>query len=502
MKPRQQIAVTLALTLSALTASDAATGGRLTTDEVAELTGLASEKRCGTVLDRVAELRERAAGDPDLLVAEGNCTLYLGRSLSRRFDAEGFENTAIALGRDAKKSDLRSGFFLTDVTYEQDAVEKAVRLFRQALEAAPHRHDLIVGNIALLVNVGRLDEAVALLESRGAVLDGSSIASIGQLVMDQVQRNRPERAERLARELTRVLPSSAVGPARLADVLLSRGEALGALEALEQSVSREPSNKALASVLIDLALTARRFDTAIGLLVPRAGDSLQNKFWFGIARERISPGSSREIWDELVEHVRTSERTDPVLARVVSHYARSSRPGNTPTPLMRLRAANEFIEDGILIPGIAQADHAVSDDPRLVEAWMLIAEAYRGRRLFDLALQALDQGIEATSGTSARPRGQSAYEAGEFMVERARVLMGLGHHEKAYAAFEDAAESGFPAKDHQALAALRCGRRDDALRLIRELAGSGGERSRWAQAKLEQLGEATEPAPADGPEGG
>ncbi|MDH3285836.1 MAG: hypothetical protein OEQ13_13975 [Acidobacteriota bacterium] len=496
--------VNLTLTILAASFASASAPGRLAPDEIAELDQLVRSEQCGTLLNRVEELKERAADDPDLLVAEGNCRMILGRQVAERFDAVAFENAAIALGRESKKSDLKSGFFYKEVTYEEEAVASAMRLFRAALDAAPERQDLIVGNIALLTNVGLLDDAVALLGERGTDLDRASTEDLGQLVQDQLKKGRHDRGERLARELSRLLPESAAGPAALAGVLSAKGAALGAMEALSDAHQREPALETVTAQLIMLSMTSRRFENAISLLVPRVDRSLQNKFWFGIARERVAPGSTRQIWEQLVEKLREASATDPVTNRVVSHYARAVKPGNNPTPVMRLRIANQFIADGILLPGIVEADHAVAEDPRLVEAWMLLARAYRGERLFDLALEAVDRGLAATTEAAARQASQTAYGPGEFVLARAQLLMGLGRYEEALSSFEEAAERGQPAKDQQALAALRSGQREAAIKLMRELAAAGGARSTWAAGKLEQLGEAERPRaePAPGAEGG
>ena len=50
-----------------------------------------------------------------------------------------------------------------------------------------------------------------------------------------------------------------------------------------------------------LQIVHRQWDDAVSLLAPHAAQDSQLATWLGLARERLAPGSSKQIWESLIK---------------------------------------------------------------------------------------------------------------------------------------------------------------------------------------------------------
>jgi tetratricopeptide (TPR) repeat protein len=453
--------------------------------QIERLTELVREGRCGALLEQAAELQQNQPADPDVMVLQGNCELILGRSERREFDPDRLEDMRIAFSRPLSRAEVSRLGYSTVLEHDAERLEKAERLFRSALELEPRRTDLVVGNVALLVNTGRVEEGLELVADKREMFGPAARNDLGKLAEDLLRRGQDDEAELFARGLSETLPDSANGPVALAEISLARGRALEALSQLEEAHRREPARESVTTQLAEMSLFSGEYERATELLVPVATSAVELQAWLALAREASAPGSAARIWKALREKLGKAGQVDEASARVVEHYRRMYDSDRLPTAVMRLRAARTFRDISQPLPALTEARAALKLDPSLIEARVFIAEIYRSRGAFDLSVMALDEAIERIDET---PAAEQAYGSGELLIARARALVGLGEYDDALDSYSRAAAGGGQAPDERAWAALRAGEREQAVGLLRQLVSAGGDKARWAGARLERLG--------------
>jgi len=254
---------------------------------------------------------------------------------------------------------------------------------------------------------------------------------------------------------------------------------------MERALARDPANPRLRAEVVRLSMAARRFDRALELAISGAADDLQLAYWLGLIRSRSGIVSSLPVWEDVDRRLRNAgDAADEGMKKIAKHYLDLARGGHELSPTMRLRSARVLADAGSFLPALVEADAAVTAQPDLVEGWTLLATLHRRAMLFDLASTEYERALEILDSPNAP---EAAYEPGELLLERARVLLALGPADAAREAYRKAAAAGRPAPYEEGLAALWAGRKREARRLFEQVVAEGGERAASAKAKLKQM---------------
>jgi tetratricopeptide (TPR) repeat protein len=456
----------------------------LTDERLAELERLVGAGRCAQAIAELEPLREQHPDDPDLMVLEGNCRVRQAESQERVFDQLAFERLRIGLGQERMTREMNKRFYTARRTFDEATLSEALELFRAAIEAAPDRADLVIGTAAVLVHVAKVDEALDLIGSHRDRLNDDDVSQIVQIVQDRVAEGQLDTAERLVAGLEKQFPEHEGPHVARASLALARHRALDAIERLETARELAPYNDAVALELNRLRLLAGRLDEAVKDLVPLTPRAEIFEVWLALARSVKSPGSAARLWKDLSEGLDRTSELDDATKRLILHYERLLSGEGEPTPAMRLRGSQLLSEQGLDLPAVVECRAALAGDPRLLEGWVEMARILRSSMLFDLSVDALDQGIELAKRL---PEASRPYSAAELRGWRAEVLLGLGELKEAREACRELSDGPEARPYARAIAALGLGREREAERVLRRIVEAEGEHAAAAEARLKEL---------------
>jgi len=214
--------------------------------------------------------------------------------------------------------------------HEDDDLEAAARHYRRALALAPY-DDRIRGNAAVLaVALGRLDEAIALLEA-SAVFDPVSPISHANLANAYLLAGRYRAGERSIRSALALSPQYAGAHYRLGRLLLAQGDvegARGAFEAETLDAGRQLGRALIANVEGDLAAS----DAALAEIEAAFGDRAAGNYaqvyahrgdldaafeWLAVEyRTSAVSGFLEHRWDPIFEPLRGDRRWSALMQRI------------------------------------------------------------------------------------------------------------------------------------------------------------------------------------------
>ncbi len=448
-------------------------------EDVAELRTTFAAGDCAAVTAKAKKLAAKFPSSPEPLIYIANCLSRAARKVERVFDDLAYDRARLGSGLLPAQS--ADAMYRTVVTRDPAKTAEALATFRKALDLAPARADLVVGNVAALAMAGRADEAAALLRERRDAVDERAQADVGRTVLDLVRLDDMSGASTLAAALDASFPGSDAALRTAGALAIARHDTVGGLERMTALVRQHPDDVALATDAARLQLYTRRWAEAVNTLVPHASESDERLFWLGLARSRVNAASAVPVFQELVKRLAERKEAAPLL-EVAQHYARALADPRRPNVAMRLRAANRFAKAGLPIAAVTELDDALAQDPLSVEALKRLADIYREVGLPDLGAEALAQAI----AVAARTPDGSAFPAAELQVERGRALLGAERDADAAAAFAAARAAGQPAPYEEALAQLGLGDRAAARRLFEEAAAAGGENAERARTRLAQ----------------
>ncbi len=214
--------------------------------------------------------------------------------------------------------------------HEGNDLEAAAQHYRRALALAPY-DDHIRSNAAVLaVALGRLDEAIALLEA-SAVFDPVSAISHANLANAYLLAGRYAEAERSIRSALALSPQYAGAHYRLGRMLLAQGDVEGARAAFEADTleaGRLLGRAMIANVEGDLAAS----DAALAELRAAYGDRAAGNYaqiyahrgdmdaafeWLAVEYETNAvSGFLEHRWDPLFEPLREDPRWAALMQRI------------------------------------------------------------------------------------------------------------------------------------------------------------------------------------------
>ncbi len=444
-----------------------------------DLEGLMSQERCPEVLDRLAELEAPLEGHVDLLVIEANCLLASSRSIRREVDARHFEELRLALGGKAVPADLTQRLEELELRFDPQAAARALRLLERAQKAAPDRSDLVIGRIAVLIDLGRLDEALRVLRAAAPGIAEREEAELAGLVRDLLRTHRGRLAMQLADALIALRPDSPNLHAARAAAALHELEGREAIESLRHVTRARPTDIDISVRLARLLLLAREPEAVPPAVYEVAPRDVDAKLALALARGTEHPASASPLWVELDAATASSAAAQELREIVIKHYKRLGASGRLPSAAMRLRGAHYFLERSRPLEAAVEAAAATIAEPGMVEAWLFLAERQRQALLLDFALESFDGALAAAR------EGDSPMSPEAIELERGRILLGLRRYEEAEKAFAGA--KSLDTRFERALAAMGRGKERAARKLLEELVSEGGEGTDRAKARLAEL---------------
>jgi protein O-GlcNAc transferase len=173
---------------------------------------------------------------------------------------------------------------------KQDQKQQALSIFEQAQRFEPQNPQVQANRISILTDLGRLDEAAALLDS--APERGQHPRLIGAEAVLAMTRNDPETAMRLHRQLTQLEPQVADHWLHLANTQLLLRQMVAPLQALQQAVKLAPQREDLQLMLGRLLVEHGLHQQGLALLRagadhPDANDVIHGIFQFAVAGSRL-----------------------------------------------------------------------------------------------------------------------------------------------------------------------------------------------------------------------
>jgi len=475
----------LLLSLLALSSGTATAQETSAPDELVDRLGrMLARGSCLEVLEELQTARSDFPSDPDLATFEANCRLHRARTATRVFEINRYDRERVGRAGFPLDSEEMNAFYHTEMTYDESEKQQALELFRTAAEQNPSREDLHVGAIAAFVASGEFDTAITLLKNRKRPLSKPALSDLGRIAQDLIQADKIDRARELAAAMAEKYPDASAVKIVNALVAIEDGQLVQAVRYFSEASSQSKGNQALAARTAWLSLMSRQWQQAVDLLTPMTGEDLLFEAWFGISRERLVPGSTKNVWPALSEKLAQAGHPEPrltVLCTQMQRVLSSSRP---PTAEMRLRGARLFQKQGLFVGAIAEIDKALELDPDYVDAWLALAKIYRAESMYELALEAIDNSIRAAAKSE---NGSSSYSVGELSREKGRVLFALGRDEPALEALDAARKRGYDAPYVRGVIALQQGDKKEAVSHFQAALDQGGMESEWAKAKLEML---------------
>ncbi|HET8948222.1 MAG TPA: protein kinase [Candidatus Polarisedimenticolia bacterium] len=214
------------------------------------------------------------------------------------------------------------------MTYDND-LAGAAKHYEHALELDPADVTLLRAAGVLLRNLGRLDDAIALLQEV-VRRDPVNATSLGNLATCQVSARRFDAAMALYRTTLSLSPGRGGAHYGIGLALLLKGDAAGARAEMEQETS-EPQ-RMLGLAMADHALKRESdSETTLAAFIPRnqkdwsyniagvyayRGEADQAFAWLDKAIEYADPGLTDLVTDRLFDGVRSDPRFVPFLRRI------------------------------------------------------------------------------------------------------------------------------------------------------------------------------------------
>jgi tetratricopeptide (TPR) repeat protein len=456
--------------------ADSETEPKTLGEAVEEIRGLVAEDACEDALAELEPLRAEHPDDVDLMVLEGTCLLNRARSTEEIYDRTEYTRRLVGRGTETLPPAVTASFYTREFAWDAEGKRAAIRLYERALEEAPERDDILVGNVALLTNAGEEKRAAKLIREHDERFSGSLplTREVLQLVLDELKLGRLDAARELTQALEDVAPGlPATHLARLFVALRSEDDD-AAIEAA--SKVRGPTQEIFVPLreLGRRLMMSRRYDEAVPVLLRIANEDLQAAYWLAIARDRISFGSGLSIWEAVTSRLGTEPAPNSHFERAVRHFVRVIRDGRSATEVQHVRAIRFFAERNLPAAGVAEAHQCLEKFPESVPARRELAALYRGIDRFELALETLDE-ARALAADDARA---------EIDAARGSVLFALGRDDAAIRAFEEAADAGAADPLAHARVLETLGRARKARALLEDVVERGGEEADEAKKRL------------------
>ena len=186
---------------------------------------------------------------------------------------------------------------------EASDFDEALTLTGRELEAWPARSGPYVDSGVVLQDLGRVDDAIGVLEA-GVRVDPRSSDLRRGLAQALSRQERFAEAGRQYEEMRRIDPDNPVGHLGLAKTALEVGDILTAERIFEEQSRRPPDEAALRIVLGDLAALLKHPDTAREhYLAALAGASDRGAVWLKIGQIELGRGALPAARDALMEAV-------------------------------------------------------------------------------------------------------------------------------------------------------------------------------------------------------
>ncbi len=356
--------------------------------DIPALRGLVASGRCNDAMTRVESLSRKERRLPDVRVLEANCLLNEGRTIERVYLKERYQRALIGRGGTRLPAARTESFYTTRVSFESKARKKAIALFRDALQSAPERQDIVVGTVAALANAEAEAEAAELLTSHEGRLDAPSARDLARLVEDKLRLRDEDGARVLAEALVARLGSFPVSwLARLRVALVDR-DTDGALACVgKMKPLPEGGNDALKQLARRLVLE-RRWKELVPLSLDLGRSETGALILFALARDRVAFGSGEPAWRDIDRRLGPNRDPKAPVTTVVAHYLQIHRDGLEPDAELHLAASRFLAGRSALEAAIAEVDGSLQKDPENSDAWLHLARLLRAQFEFELALDA------------------------------------------------------------------------------------------------------------------
>lgn len=365
--------------------------------------------------------------------------------LARAELAAGSLDAALASARRARALDKSEDIDLLRLNAQLErmagAVRTATELFSQLCARAASLPDDHLTLAALLVEMGRADDAIQVVRTAVERWEDNPVllAGLGDLLLDS---ERPQEAVMLFRRAIDLDSSSALAHLRLATTLAQLGEVDEALEEIGKAAERAPSSLDPHRIRVALLARAERWPEAVVAaqellaLDPASVEALRV-----IAIDRLRTGSQDE-GISLLKRARKVNPGDPETSLLLAKALAGSRPRKAldilSRPPVALEEQAELLCDWLLLRGHLQRQRerwleAEADFGRVIELRPDLTDAWAGRAEAALATGRLDQAlVNADQALLIDPRHVFARCA------RADVLIQLGRIDDGRAELEAA----------------------------------------------------------------
>ena len=360
------------------------------------------------VLGDIAAVRERALR----AVAADSTSAAACDLLARAELAAGSLDAALESARRARALDKSEDVDLLRLNAQLErmagATETAAELFRQLCARAASLLDDHLTFAALLVELGRVDEAIWVVQTAARRWDNNPVllARLGGLFLDS---ERPQEAVEVFRKATDLDPDSAFVHAQLATALARLGDIDEALREIGRAAERDPAWPEPHRIEALLLARAERWPEAVAAaqeLSARDPDSIEALRI--LALERLNMGSMDE-GVSLLKRAHKVNPDDPDISLLLAQALAVSKPqkaldilNRLPAPLekqperhcewLRLRGQLHR-RQGHWQEAMADFGHVVELRPDLADAWAARAEAANECGRHDQALADAEQAL-------------------------------------------------------------------------------------------------------------